>query len=222
MLKKILLVCCTSLLTVSCGLDYDGNTRNLYKGTVTDEQGNPLSGVPVSIEMYNYNQSEIIAYTYTDAQGNYRIAAPRVKDGLPKVEINKMHSYDVETFLPVYTTSVTYHNINQEALADYTLNLGTTVLNTIQNNVQVNFNFTQTPKKINLLGIVTHNSIDLDFPVYYAGQDVYPFTYYYNDLSTSFNVRKNQTLTLRYMDSNEEVHEELIAVGEVDLTITIP
>ena len=96
------------------------------------------------------------------------------------------------------------------------------MLNTIQNNVQVNFNFTQTPKKINLLGIVTHNSIDLDFPVYYAGQDVYPFTYYYNDLSTSFNVRKNQTLTLRYMDSNEEVHEELIAVGEVDLTITIP
>lgn len=211
---------CTALLTVSCGLDYDGNTRNLYKGTVTDEQGNPLSGIPVSVQMYNYDQSETIAYTYTDAQGNYRITAPRVKNGIPRVEINKMYTYDFESFSTL--SSVTYHNINQEALADYTLNLGTIALNTMPNNVQINFNFGRTPKKVNLLGIVSQNSIDLDFAVYYSGQEVYPYTYYYNDLSTSFNVKKNQTLTLRYMDSNEEVHEELIAVGEENLTIAIP
>lgn len=224
MLKKLLLLCCSAFLAVSCGLDYDGNTRNLYKGTVTDAQGNPLSGIPVSIEMHNYNHSETIAYTYTDAQGNFRVTAPRAKNGIPKVEINKMQNYGLETFLPEYTTSVTYHNINQDALLDYTLNLGTTVLNTVQNNVQVNFNFARTPKKVNLLGIVTQNSIDLDFSVYHAGQDEdnSPFTYYYNDLSTSFNVKKNQTLTLRYMDDNEDIHEQPITVGEQNLTITIP
>lgn len=223
MLKKLLLLTSVVLTAVSCGLDYDGNTRNLYKGTVTDGAGTPLKGIPVAIMMYNDTYTDKIAYTYTDASGNYRLAAPRAKNGIPEVVINPTNGLGIGAVEAV--SSVTYHNINQEALNYYTLNLGTTALASATNNVRLTISFNyDVVKKLNLIGRVTNNSIDVDFPVYIADNDneVYPYSNYYNDLNNTFYVDKNQTLTLRYMDANEDIHEQPITIAEQELTVTIP
>ncbi|MFP9115685.1 carboxypeptidase-like regulatory domain-containing protein [Flavobacterium sp. RHBU_3] len=221
MLKKTLLLCCAALAVASCGLDYDGNTRNLYKGSVTDASGNPLEGIPVSVVMYNSSYSEKAAYTTTDANGNFRLTAARGRNGIPKVVINQANGAGIGTVPNV--SSVTYHNINQETLNDYTLNLGNVALASSANNVQLTISSpSNSIKKLNLLGKVTNNSIDLDFPIYVSDDsEIYPYNSYYNDVNQIFYVNTNQTLTLRYMDTSENIHEQQITVGESNLTITI-
>ncbi|MFP5437841.1 MAG: carboxypeptidase-like regulatory domain-containing protein [Bacteroidia bacterium] len=225
MIKKILLLCCVAILTTSCGIDYDGSTRNLFKGTVVDGNALPVEGVPVAIVMHNNSFSEKVAFTYTDAKGNFRLTAPRGKNGIPKVIINQENGSGLGEVPEI--SSVTYHNINQDALPDYTLDLGTVALASPINGVRLKVNFSYTAvKKLNVLGIVSNNSIDMDFPLYVSqgtgNNSDYPYAAYYNDLTDTFYVNKNQTLTLRYMDANEDIHDLPVTIGTQDVTINLP
>lgn len=219
-----MLLCCVAALATSCGLDYDGGTRNLFKGTVVDGNALPLEGIPVAIVMHNDAFSEKVAYTYTDANGNFRLTAPKSKNGIPKVIINQANGLGVGEVPEV--SSVTYHNINQDALADYTLNLGTVALAMPDDNIRLTVNFSQPAKKLNVIGKVSNNSIDMDFPVYVnpdnTEDNAYPYSAYYYDLNNTFYVNKNQTVTLRYMDANEDIHELPVTIAGEDVTVTIP
>jgi hypothetical protein len=227
MLKNFFLVCIAAVCFGSCGLDYDGETRNLYKGTVVDENALPLAGVPVEIIMHNNSFSEKVAFTYTDARGNFRLTAPKSKNGIPKVMINHPQRMDIDQFQE--NAWVTYHNINQETLSDYTLNLGTVALTSAGNTVRLTLNpVAEDIKKINITGLVSNNSVDLDFAVYAqpdtnnSAYNTYPYNAYYNDITTVFYVGKNQSLTVRYMDANGTLHEKPVTVAGEDLTVTLP
>ncbi|MFP9118116.1 Ig-like domain-containing protein [Flavobacterium sp. RNTU_13] len=221
MLKSLLFTAAASVLMVSCGLDYDGSTKNVLTGTVTNENGTPMANIPVTVNYYNSSIEENTGFDHTDAAGHFTVIVPKGKDAIPKVYVN-MPDFN---YNPIGYSWVTYHNIDTGKFTDYSYNMGTVKLCPADANklVTLHINAPASVTKLNAIGTVMRNSIDLDFNIY-SGDQVFttlPYKYYYYDRSADFTVLKNQIITLKYLDANETPHEVQIPVENQNLTYTI-
>ncbi|KAF2331367.1 DUF4198 domain-containing protein [Flavobacterium daemonense] len=81
-MKKILLLIFTLLLSYSCEIQYDGETRIVVQGQLIDRNNNPLSDKKITITTYSddtYGGSDLISYANTDAEGRFTLVFPAPK-----------------------------------------------------------------------------------------------------------------------------------------------
>lgn len=90
-----LLLLCS--LAYSCSIEYDGTTKIIFEGRVTNQNGQPLANVPIAIEISDGHDSDISGRDITDANGNYHAVSPGAREKV------------------TYTVRVNYINHNQPA-----------------------------------------------------------------------------------------------------------
>lgn len=74
-MKKILLII-TTLLLISCQIQYDGESKFIVQTKVVDKNGNPIPGVPISVRVSNGILSDEISLSDTNADGRATLLFP--------------------------------------------------------------------------------------------------------------------------------------------------
>lgn len=223
-MNKVLFLAITALTLYGCNtIEYEGSTKIIFEGRVTDPNGNPLEGIPVEAEYNDGDVRDIAGIGETNANGEYLIMFPGAREDVAiELQINwQYHNYSS-------LSNTTYVNITRSVLRadDYKINFEPVKLYPINNSVTLALNFVSSNSgrsllKYDVLGMVNVNYIDYNFqnipmdtprsfePYY----DYYP----YNNIS----VAKNQLLTIKYMLSDFSVYEVEVPVGEESFEYTI-
>lgn len=207
-MKQLLSGMLCAFFLVSCGIEYDGSTKIIFEGRVTDPEGQPLKGIRVSTNLSNGNDRDEISYDHTDSNGRYLMIFPKADDPVTiEVEINDAEVSELSRSEIV--------NISFEQASDYKIDFGTTSLYNEANSVSLQINTSSVfPVKISLTGLVADNWIDNDFTV--IPQDPsWPLT------QTNFNVAPNQVLRLKYLLQDGSVQEREIAIGSENVTYNL-
>lgn len=195
----------------SCSdIDYNGKTRLMVKGKVTDKNGNPLQRIDVETEVYGVEisvSSDVISVTKTDANGDFVMLFPEPESGtrfrVKLVDENEVFYHK------------TYNNIKRENFLDLEYNLREIHLFEPVDLVNLSIRFqTNSSNRINQSKII--GSIAGDYNV---NPDENWF-YEHNVLAV-----KNQVITVEYTvrDYNNQItnHTQNIEIGTENLTYTI-
>jgi len=217
----LLLIC--SLLT-SCGIEYDGTTKIIFEGTVTNENGTPLPNIPVAIKVTDGDYSDMSGRATTDAEGHYHVVTPGAEEEVRYLLQINYTGYD-QVPANAYTTT-TYYNIIPQLINDYLINFNDTAIYT--GNTPVTFSVSLNNAsgsnldviKVNVLGLVKDEGIDYNFATPPLGSTSINF-YGYDYFPGSYAVAQNQQLIVKYMLSDGSVHQETVNVGAEDITYTI-
>jgi len=207
------------MLLCGCGIDYDGTTKLIFEGQLTNPNGTPLPGIRVSTTVANSYYSDEISYTTTDDNGYYRMIFPKPKGIIDtKVTINSPY-HSVTSNSPYSSTTIT--QIGLDKVNDYKLDLGTTQLYQKFDSVGLTLNLNNISGssiiKINALGLVDNNTTDFNFEQpYRPGTD----DYLYN-VATQFAVAKNQVVTIIYLLIDGTVNKVEVPIGEESVTYTL-
>lgn len=211
-----LLLLCS--LAYSCSIEYDGTTKIIFEGRVTNQNGQPLANVPIAIEISDGHDSDISGRDITDANGNYHAVSPGAREKVTyTVRVNYInHNQPADN---TYSTS-SYYNIIPDLLDDYLVNTGTTQLYTGQDSVSLNIQHPQSPGllKLNILGVVSDNYVDYNFTLPPQEDDDVIGEYYFDG---NYTVAPNQDVLIRYMLTDGTVMEETVHIGTQDLTYTL-
>ena len=116
---KILTLLVLLFAIASCEkLDITNNERILVKGTVVDQNGNPLQNIPFYTEAF----SKKLASANSDASGKFEFTSLNVNNTSLKVLVNR----DYENQLPEYSSQIyTSQMVNRDLLIDLgTITLG--------------------------------------------------------------------------------------------------
>ncbi|KGO95136.1 carboxypeptidase-like regulatory domain-containing protein [Flavobacterium subsaxonicum] len=225
MLKKLLLFFIAVIALTACDdeLKYTGDERVLYQGRITDANGSPLQGVPVSVYIskdgysglyYNpISDTDIISYTTTDAGGNYKMfyPAPRNQNNIALL-VNYQNAYN-----PQNTTysSTSFQNLIPENLSDNKLDFEDIKLFEVANATTLSININNAGgyaiSKLNLVGLIDKNEVDYNFNLPLEDEN-----YNYQE---SYLVAKNQTVTLKYQTRTYINDNTLISNHEVQIPI---
>ncbi|GGB65073.1 hypothetical protein GCM10007424_01220 [Flavobacterium suaedae] len=234
-MNKTILLLIFAFSLCSCGIDYDGKTKIIFEGNITDYNGSPLPNITVGAKYYNGNITDIAGFGETDSNGNFRIIFPGTNENVDiNILINHldyMNNYNKNSY-----STLSIGNITQSVIRahDYKINFSTIQLYDLNDdnsvNLRVNINKTSSYYdgiiKVNIIGIADDNYIDYDFdnipsdsPSNYNAQ--YDANLYY-EYSRTYLVAKNQTIKIKYMLSDYSVHETEVYIGEesVERTIT--
>ncbi|MBF02834.1 MAG: hypothetical protein CMP76_06010 [Flavobacterium sp.] len=198
-MKNILLVLLL-YVTISCQIEYDGETKLVIKGTVLNENNTPLTNHEINVFVSKnssfvpyiyYSPSEInnIGKAFTDTFGNFTIVIPKPERNFTEiiVEIND----DSNSF-----NSTRIINIQNDNFNHYEMQLGVYKLFNKSNLCELII----IPNNINseneLLEISYQGEI-ADELVFYNLPEEYNF--YYDNIK---KVVKNQTILLNYTIKN--------------------
>lgn len=217
MYKAFQLFCCGILLS-GCGINYDGSTKHIFEGRVTDAEGNPISNVEVYTEVSDGHWSDKIGVDVTDANGNYRMIFPGAdEDVVFRIMFNQKNYAPDEVR---YWSSSSIYNILQNHLkdSDYLINFGETRLYPVSESVQLTIQISENiseymVEQIAVYGLVDNNALNYNF-----GTPPTEFPDY--GYQTFYNVAKNQVLTIKYIISSQ-TYEAQIPVGDEPVTYII-
>jgi hypothetical protein len=223
-MNKIILLAITALTLYGCNtIEYEGSTKIIFEGRVTDQNGNPLEGIPVEAEYDDGSVRDIAGIGETNANGEYFIMFPGAREDV-SIELQINRQYQNYSSL----SNTTYVNLTRNVLKadNYQINFEPVKLYPINNSVILELNFVgsgtgRSILKYDVLGMVSENYIDynfqniptdtpMNFEAYY---DYYPYG--------TISVAKNQVLTVKYMLSDFSVYEVEVPVGEESLEYTI-
>ena len=216
MYKKLLLSISTALFLSGCGIDYDGTTKLIFEGRLTNPNGQPLPGIKVSTHVSNTYYNDEISFDTTDSNGYYRMMFPKA-DGIVNTEV-QINASVYEQIDDASYSSVTIVNIDQQLINDYKIDMGTTQLYQKFDSVRLTLDLNNTSGssivKINALGLTDNNTIDYNFEKLYTNKTD---DYIYN-IVTEYNVAKNQEVTIKYLLSNGTVNQVKVPVGQENVT----
>ncbi|GIZ09287.1 hypothetical protein FUMI01_20140 [Flavobacterium sp. UMI-01] len=173
-----------------CDIPYDGETKLVVTGKILDENGSPISGKEVAVEINNgstYWPADLISYGFTDSNGVFTLVFPA-----PKGDYNIMTviNEDDNVFQDKHI-SAKIKNFNNYKLDLNTITLfrkeSITSLRLILNNTTTKKGITS----IEIEGQVPEFDVDLNLNPDNPG--------YFN---TYYNVIKNQTVRLKYTVSD--------------------
>ncbi|AXG74464.1 carboxypeptidase regulatory-like domain-containing protein [Flavobacterium arcticum] len=227
-MKRIVFLILVTFLLHGCGIDYDGETKNIFEGTITDDSGNPLEGILVEVLYANSNTIDVAGIDVTDANGNYLMITPSAFDEIDiKLQVNN-YSYNQSGNNDNNYSTTSVVNITKELIKghDYKLSFNEIQLFPLDRGVQLNLHFekqfshNQRISKVNVVGLVNESYTDYDFN-YINDNYRYDLSDYYSDYTNIYTVAKNQTLIVKYMLTGYSVHEVEIPVGEENLEYTI-
>jgi len=190
-MKQIVVLICILFLVTSCEIQYDGETKIAVTGKIIDENGNPLSGKDIQINvqgdggLFSAN-SDLISLGESNLNGNFTLIFPT-----PQGEYN--FSISINN-LQKETSEFQNQEIiaNKNNFENYKLDLknitltkkeSITTLRLLLNKTSINKQLTS----IQIEGKLFNDLIDLN-----------PIGNNPNNLQTNYNVIKNQTIVLKY------------------------
>jgi len=192
-MKKITLLLLL-ILTYSCGIQYDGEKRLIVEGQITDRDEKPLSGRIVEVIVSDYDETDVISNSYTDANGNVLMIfpAPQNADYFSNTRISIRIAGD-EIWQGKYL-----YNMWESDFTNYKYKLNTTLYkkeDIVQFNVIPNRVSNKDLVDVRIEGIQSNESIDFH-PIV---NDVL-----YANIQQEFKVIKNQQLVLHYTILNND------------------
>ncbi len=208
MIKKLALFL-LFLIAISCGIQYDGETRLVLETAVKDRNGNALENVSVGVRFNDGNFGDIISNGVTDKNGNLLLIFPAaVKDSI-NITIS-ITADDLEL------QEKRYSNIIISDFENYKLTINP-ILYALDDIVNLN---------------IVYHSISLNSSIQnvrveglHSGEEEYFHPPCYQGyLPTNFRLIKNQNVVLKYeVFSSEGMTENAIplSVGNEDLSYTI-
>lgn len=164
---KILTLAVLLFAIASCEkLDITDNERILVKGTVVDQNGNPLKDIPFFTEAF----SKVLASTHSDANGKFEFTSLNVNNTPLKVLVNIGHEWDNENEFIQYSSRIYTSQLGNRNLL---IDLGTITLGEVgtlsiylrnesgENNLEYSLSYPSTICRISLSGS-GNNSCDRD------------------------------------------------------------
>jgi hypothetical protein len=194
-MKKILLLLFIPLV-LGCEIEYDGNTKIVVKGTIVDENNNPIPNKEVNLYVsrdaaaivpfifYVPSETNFIGKTTTDNFGKYVMIIPQPKN-FSEIIVETNNDDNL-------LNRKQFRNINLSSFTNYLIELpitklylksSLTTLNVTVNNVDPNIELL----KLEYIGNIP-NEIEL----------INPYDHINLNFITYLNVLKNQTITLKY------------------------
>ncbi len=190
-MKRISLLICILFFVSSCEIQYDGETKIAVTGKIIDENGIPLSGKDIQINvqgdggLFSAN-SDLISFGESDINGNFTLIFPT-----PQGEYN--FSISISN-LQKQTSEFQNQEIiaNKNNFENYKLDLKNITLYKKESitTLRLLINKTSTNKQLTSIQIEGKLFNDLIF--------LNPIGNNPNNLQTYYNVIKNQTVILKY------------------------
>lgn len=210
-----------ALLCLNCTIEYDGDTRFVVEGQLTDRNENPISNHAVQVWVHTEQEGygsdrDLISFTRTNGFGEFKMAFPRAKGNI---------YYNIK----MLDGSDTYQNktvsrIKAKNFKDYTFT-SDSPLTLLKTDDIAELNLTL--NAINPENQIIDLSLDgiLADRVIYVNPPNNPVPYYGDNYYQ--NVAKNQTLTVNYdvRDNNTQAinsyQETIVITNEDTLEYTI-
>ena len=196
-MKKILIACCILSTFISCDIHYDGETKLVVTGKLTDKNGVPIPETNVDIlinGLGTYSNSDLISYGKTDINGifTYIFPAPDSENEIDISINNYMLNYDTKNTTNEFQTKQII--ALPKNFKNYKLNLNTITLYRNDDITQLQIILNPITNKKQLLnldieGLIITNSFNLN-PIVIPN--------YTPPIETYYSVSKNQTLILKY------------------------
>jgi hypothetical protein len=199
MMKKLLFIL-WALTTISCEIEYDGETKLVLKGNVINENNEEIKNKEIKLFVtrnssylpfifYYPSETNFIGKVFTDDSGNFTMVIPKPKNNFDEiiVEINdESNSLNSKRIV----------NIKTDNFDDFQLNLGESKLYSKSNLCHLQILPTQINPGIELLELSFLGDVANEIEFYNLPEE---YSYYYE---TEKNVRKNQTIILNYKTKN--------------------
>jgi len=217
---KITLCLLMASLFSGCGIDYEGSTKYIFKGQITDRNGQPIPDIEVATFVDNGHASDIIGYDRTDGNGNYLMIFPKARNVETSLYIN--HEFYGSNTNSNYS-GMEVVGIEQESIENYTINFSITKLFRNDDAVNLRINLVSISNrsiiKIRPLGLVQYSEIEYD-PDFFGTVDNED-QYFDPDNRLYYVVAKNQDLVIKYVLQDNTVHDVHVPVGAEDLTYNL-
>ena len=198
-MKRILFILLV-LTTISCEVEYDGETKLVVKGNVKNENSDVINNKEIKLFVtrnssylpfifYYPSETNFIGKVFTDDSGNFTMVIPKPKNNFDEiiVEIN-----DDSNLL----NSKRIVNIQTDNFNNYELNLGEFKLFNKSNLCHLQIIPNQINPENELLELNYEGEVANELSFYNLPEG---YSYYYE---TDKNVRKNQTIQLNYKFRN--------------------
>lgn len=218
-MKKIALLF-VLILTYSCGLNYDGETRLVFETRITDHDNNPIAGKYVQIQVfenavYDGSVDNVISDGFTDANGNIRLIFPSP----PANARMTVHYSDDPVFQQKHISNISIYDFR-----NYKLDLSSIQLYRMDEITTFDVSLNHTGNQTDL-GPITIDAVHPDYNFDFSTQAAPTLENYFYDTK----VIKNQNVTVHYtvIDYNTTPstitnYSDIVPVGNnpVDYTIT--
>ena len=198
-MKKLLFILLV-LTTISCEIEYDGETKLVVKGNAINENSEAINNKEIKLFVtrnssylpfifYYPSETNYIGKAFTDNFGNFTMVIPKPKNNFDEiiVEIN-----DESNAL----NSKRVVNIQTDNFNNYELNLGVFKLFNKTNLCHLQIIPNQVNPENELLELSYEGEVANELSFYNLPEG---YSYYYE---TDKNVRKNQTIQLNYKFKN--------------------
>ena len=184
-MKKIIILLIVSL-SVSCTLQYDGETRLIVEGNLKDRAGNPLAGKSTFVRLSNGSDDDIISNTVSDNNGHFLMIfpAPDSQNDDIGIFLGGDSTYQSKYLTKLHTNDFTNYRYTVDEIFYKSEDI--TQLNVIPNRTNSTMHLTS----ISIVGLQTF--VERNFDEIYS-----------DDQPKSFYVIKDQNLTLHYTIYNE-------------------
>ena len=208
-MRKILLFV-AFLPAVSCGVEYDAETRLVSETRLIDKVGNPIEGQPVEIWVTDNGFSDKIANTVTDTNGKSLLIFPAPND---------IQNSRIEIRFPQHGTFAekSFREIMRADFTDYKYTLNDVVLYPME--------------ELTNLFVETNNSSGSTLKAFYLEDDSASESVYVNPPvenvgpQTYFRVLQNSTANLFYTVRSQAGVESTLSVsipiGTQNVTYTL-
>jgi len=220
-MRKTIFCLLIPILFSGCGIDYEGSTKYIFKGRITDLSGQPIPDIEVATFVTNGSAKDIIGYDHTDSNGNYTMIFPKARNVETSLYLNS--EFYGNNSNPSYS-GISINNISQEKIKDYTINFGSNILYRNQDVVAFHINLLNVSNipllKLKVTGLIQNNTIDYSLQ---SIEDSFNLgeNYSYDYITTDYIVAKNQELMIKYLLADGSVHEINVPVGTENATINL-
>jgi hypothetical protein len=228
-MKKILFILAVFALN-SCGLEYDGETKLTIQGQLIDANNNPLSNIFVETNVSGNTESDVISYTKTDANGNFRMTFSKpVNPEYFSLHINDYSYNYLNTNSQVINILQykTYRELSDKDFINYKFDIGKQTLYNKSEITSLKITFVNTSynyyfenQTFEIVGLRPLEDI-------YLQNNYQNMLGYYGDNYNSIQVVKNQTIIFKFNVRNittnqvETLSETILINSDDEINHTI-
>lgn len=200
--KASLLFLLVSFIFLGCRLEYDGDTKIIFEGKITDINQNPIENIYIGIHLANSYDQENINYTTTDENGNYRMVFPKPVNATEVALTVNTNDYTYNTRVNSELSKGIIGNIQIDSINGYKVVFDNYRLFQLNNSTTLSININN-PNNINVKLINFKGEVDNNYYYYNLPLNDNLNDYNYTTDYSNITVSKNQVITLTYQTKNE-------------------
>lgn len=208
-MRKILLLV-LPLLLLSCGVEYDAETRLVSETKIVDKLGNPIGGQPVEVWVSDNGLSDMISNTVTNANGESLLIFPAPNDlenGRIEIRFPQNNAFQEKRFM----------EIKRDDFTDYKYTLNDVVLYPLEDLTYLFIELLSTSGGT-LTALYLENNSAADFVYINQPEEQ-------SEPQTYFQVLKNSTVDLVYTVRSpggvESTQSVAVPVGNANTSYTL-